>query len=148
MILEEKHHQIVKEIIQRNRKKKSCNKCYDRGFIGFTTEKSIIPCEKCVDTDAAMEEWKKYVAQDNELKEHYQEFFDEELPVEQVQTEETVTEVEIEIIPESTPAEIVKPAPTKPKQQRKTPTKSTTNVKAATNTPKTSPVRKTSARGK
>ena len=150
MILEEKHQQIVKEIIQRNRTKKTCNKCYDRGFIGFTTDKTIIPCEKCVDTDAAMEEWKKYVAGDESLKEHYKEFFDEDLPVEEESTEKPEEEKAEEKPEEKTaePVEVVKKPPAKPRQPRKTETKTTTAVKPTAKTAKASPVRKTSARGK
>ena len=86
MILDEKHRQAAIEIIQKNRKKKSCNKCYDRGYIGFTLEKTIIPCEKCVEIEAAMEQWKQYVAEDETLKEEFRELFDEETTEETTET--------------------------------------------------------------
>ena len=92
MILDEKHQKIAIEIVQRNRKKKSCNKCYDRGYIGFTMDKTIIPCEKCVDIEAAMEEWKKYVAEDQVLKEEYKELFEEEETPEEATIEPQKTE--------------------------------------------------------
>jgi len=78
MVLEEKHQKMAIEIIQNNRKKKSCNTCYDRGYIGFTPEKTVVPCDKCIDVEKAMEEWKKYVSQDQKLKEDFKELFEEE----------------------------------------------------------------------
>ena len=79
MVLDEKHQKVAIEIVQSNRKKKSCNKCYDRGYIGFSADKTIIPCEKCVDMDVAFEAWKVYVAGDAELKEQYKELFEEDV---------------------------------------------------------------------
>jgi len=77
MILEEKHQKVAIAIVQKHRTKKSCPKCYDRGFIGFYADKTIIPCEKCVDIEKAMEDWKAYVAEDEQLKEHFHELFEE-----------------------------------------------------------------------
>jgi len=53
-------------MIKAARTKKSCNKCYDRGYIGFTQEKTIVPCEKCVDTEKSYNDWKEYVKQNEE----------------------------------------------------------------------------------
>jgi hypothetical protein len=88
MTLDEKHQKVAIEIVQRNRTRKSCNKCYDRGYIGFTTDKTIVPCEKCVDMEKAMEEWKVYVAQDEALKEDFKELFEEEETVEDAESTE------------------------------------------------------------
>jgi hypothetical protein len=60
-ILEEKHLEAAKEIAQRNRHKKSCDHCYDRGWIGVSEQNLLVLCPKCVDIDKAMEEWKNYV---------------------------------------------------------------------------------------
>ncbi|MDD4155340.1 MAG: hypothetical protein PHY08_02100 [Candidatus Cloacimonetes bacterium] len=78
MILDEKHQNAAIEIAKNNRKKKSCNKCYDRGYIGFTPDKFIVPCPKCLDMEKAMDEWKAYVAQDEELREELKDLFEEE----------------------------------------------------------------------
>lgn len=78
MILDEKHQKVAIEIVQKNRKKKSCNKCYDRAYIGFTTDKTIIPCDKCVNMEEALEEWKVYVSKDEALKEEFKELFEED----------------------------------------------------------------------
>ena len=78
MILEEKHQQAAIEIVQKNRKKKSCNKCYDRGYIGFSADKTIVPCDKCVDIEKAYEDWKNYVSEDEKLKADFHELFEEE----------------------------------------------------------------------
>jgi len=77
-MLDEIHQKAVIEIVQRHRKKKSCNKCYDRGYIGFTAEKTIVPCDKCVDIEAAMAEWKEYVSKDDKLKEEFADLFTED----------------------------------------------------------------------
>ena len=64
MYLAENHLEKAKEIALNNRKKRTCKKCYDRGYIGLTPENTLVICEKCVNVDAAMEEWKEYVKQD------------------------------------------------------------------------------------
>ncbi|HPR17768.1 MAG TPA: hypothetical protein PLD62_05945 [Candidatus Cloacimonadota bacterium] len=76
--LEEKHLEKAKEIAARNRKKKSCGKCYDRGYIGVTPENTLVLCHKCVDMEKAMADWKSYVAEIPELKEQYHELFEED----------------------------------------------------------------------
>ena len=105
-MLEEKHQQTAIEIVQKHRTKKSCNKCYDRGYIGFSPDKTIIPCEKCVDMEKAYEEWKNYVAQDEQLKDDYKELFVEE------ETESTEESTETEQKDSHAPT-----AETKPKKQ-------------------------------
>ena len=80
-ILEEKHLEAAKEIAQRNRHKKSCDHCYDRGWIGVSEQNLLVLCPKCVDIDKAMEEWKNYVSENEDLKEHFSELF-EEKPIE------------------------------------------------------------------
>ena len=93
MLLDEKHQKVAIEIIQKHRTKKHCNKCYDRGYIGFTPEKTIVPCEKCVDIEKAMEEWKQYVSGDNALKEDFKELFEDDVTTEEtVETEHKVEE--------------------------------------------------------
>lgn len=76
--LAEKHLEKAKEIAVRNRKKKSCGKCYDRGYIGITPENTLALCHKCVDMEKALAEWKIYVSDIPELKEQYKELFEEE----------------------------------------------------------------------
>ncbi|MCL2063546.1 MAG: hypothetical protein FWG98_04150 [Candidatus Cloacimonetes bacterium] len=178
MILEEKHQLVAKEIIQRNRKKKSCNKCYDRGFIGFTTDKTIIPCEKCVEIDTAMEEWKRYVSGDEELKEQFNELFldedgeatsendeSENITEDEITDQKEDTEVKIDKdnlttsssseeakkIAKSSENKVKKGITDKSKPPKTTMDKQkqkTSVSKTNVNTPKATQVRKTSARGK
>ena len=56
--LDEQHLDKAKEFAVHNRKKKSCNNCYDRGYIGTTPENTLVLCPKCVDVDKVMEAWK------------------------------------------------------------------------------------------
>ena len=76
--LEDKHLEVAKEIAARNRKKKRCDKCYDRGYIGVSEDNFLVLCHRCVDMDKAMEDWKKYVADIPELKEHFSDLFEDE----------------------------------------------------------------------
>ena len=78
MYLAENHLEKAKEIALNNRKKRTCKKCYDRGYIGLTPENTLVICEKCVNVDAAMEEWKEYVKQDPQLMEDFKDLFEEE----------------------------------------------------------------------
>jgi len=100
MALEEIHQKAAIDIVQRHRKKKNCNKCYDRGYVGFTAEKTIVPCEKCVDLEAAMAEWKEYVAKDDKLKEEYKELFEDEQTAAEPESEEHSAEVKHTVKPE------------------------------------------------
>lgn len=76
-ILEEKHLDQAKIIASNARTKKTCNNCYDRGYIGTTEDNLLVLCTKCVDMDKAMEDWKEYVSQHEDLKEHFHELFEE-----------------------------------------------------------------------
>ncbi|MDI3503663.1 MAG: hypothetical protein PWP64_599 [Candidatus Cloacimonadota bacterium] len=84
--LDEKHLDEAKKIAQANRKKKSCDYCYDRGWIGVSEQNLLVLCTRCVDMEAAMAEWKNYVSAHEDLKEHFSELF-EETPEEQEETE-------------------------------------------------------------
>ena len=133
MILEEKHQKRAIEIVQSNRTKKSCNKCYDRGYVGFTPDKTVVPCEKCVDLDKAYNAWKDYVAQNEDLKEQFPEVL-EEAPNEADETEETeVSASDVKATKNKDDFKAQKPSAPPPTQ---------------TKTAKTSAVRKTSGRGK
>jgi len=119
MMLDEKHKKVAIEIVQRNRKKKSCGKCYDRGYEGFSSaDNTIIPCSKCVDTEKAYEEWKAYVETDEQLKEDFKELFEEE-----EKTEETVSEADVKVDDHSKP------------KQKSTATKTTKTAKTVDNKP-------------
>ena len=76
--LEEKHLEKAKEFAVANRKKKNCNSCYDRGYIGTTPENTLVLCTKCVNIEKALEAWKDYIEDFPELMEHYQELFEED----------------------------------------------------------------------
>ena len=84
--LDEKHLEAAKAMALKHRTKKSCGLCYDRGWIGVNDENLLITCTKCVDLDATMEEWKTYVLEHDDLKEHFAELF-EEAPVESEEKE-------------------------------------------------------------
>ncbi len=68
----------AKEIALSNRRKKSCGECYDRGYIGTTEENLLILCQKCVDMEKAMDDWKEFVATVPELKEQFSDLFEED----------------------------------------------------------------------
>ncbi|HNQ43829.1 MAG TPA: hypothetical protein PKI59_05340 [Candidatus Cloacimonadota bacterium] len=75
--LDDKHLGEAQKIAAKNRKKKRCDECYDRGWIGVSEQNLLVLCTRCVDMDAAMEEWKAYVVQHEELKEHFSELFED-----------------------------------------------------------------------
>lgn len=81
-MLDEKHLDAAKAIAVKHRKKKSCDNCYERGWIGVTEQNLLVLCGRCVDMEAAVEEWKTYVSEHDELKEHFAELF-EDKPVEE-----------------------------------------------------------------
>ena len=75
--LADNHLEAAQQIAQQNRKKKSCDECYDRGWIGLTEQNLLVLCTRCVDMEKAMEDWKAYVSQHEDLKEHFAELFEE-----------------------------------------------------------------------
>ncbi len=87
--LEEKHLDEAKAIALKHRRKKSCGHCYDRGWIGVNEQNLLILCTRCVDMDAALEDWKAYVTSHDDLKEHFSELF-EEKPVEEEKEHKTL----------------------------------------------------------
>ena len=87
--LEEKHLEAAQEIARKHRRKKSCENCYDRGWIGITDQNLLVLCTRCVDMEAAMEDWKAYVSEHEDLKEHFSELF-EEKPVEEENEEQVL----------------------------------------------------------
>ena len=80
--LEDHHLEAAKQIAKDNRRKKSCDICYERGWIGVSEQNLLVLCTRCVEMDAAMEAWKAYVSSHDDLKEHFSELF-EEKPVEE-----------------------------------------------------------------
>jgi hypothetical protein len=75
--LDEKHLDKAKEFAAKHRRKKSCDDCYDRGWIGTTDQNLLVLCTRCVDLEAALADWKAYVSEHEELKEHFAELFEE-----------------------------------------------------------------------
>ncbi len=75
--LDEKHLEAAQAIAAKHRRKKRCDLCYDRGWIGTTEQNLLVLCTHCVDMDSALEEWKAYVAGHEDLKEHFSELFEE-----------------------------------------------------------------------
>jgi hypothetical protein len=75
--LDDIHLEAAQQIAAKHRKKKSCGNCYDRGWIGVSEQNMLVLCTRCVDMDAAVEEWKAYVTEHEELKEHFSELFED-----------------------------------------------------------------------
>ena len=76
--LPDEHLGKAREIIADNRSKKNCKTCYDRGYLGTNQDNMLVPCNKCVDSDAVMAAWRTYVRETEELSELYGEYFEEE----------------------------------------------------------------------
>jgi len=85
--LDDIHLEAAKQIAGKHRRKKSCDQCYDRGWIGVSEQNLLVLCTKCVDMEAAMADWKQYVSEHEELKEHFSELF-EDKPVEETEAED------------------------------------------------------------
>lgn len=75
--LDDTHLEAAQAIAIRNRVKKSCDSCYDRGWIGVSEQNLLVLCTRCVDMEKAIEEWKAYVNDHEDLKEHFAELFEE-----------------------------------------------------------------------
>jgi hypothetical protein len=75
--LEDHHLEAAQKIAQNHRRKKSCDNCFDRGWIGVTEQNMLVLCTRCVDMEAALEDWKAYVSEHEDLKEHFSELFEE-----------------------------------------------------------------------
>lgn len=88
-ILEDKHLEEAKAIAQKNRKKKRCDDCYDRGWLGVSDQNLLVLCGRCVDMEAAMEDWKTYVSEHEDLKEHFSELFEEPKTAEETEAHPT-----------------------------------------------------------
>ncbi|HHZ15296.1 MAG TPA: hypothetical protein GX398_04200 [Candidatus Cloacimonetes bacterium] len=81
--LDEKHLEAAQKMAAAHRTKKSCDTCYDRGWVGVSEQNLLVLCTRCVDMEAAMADWKEYVSQHEELKEHFSDLFEEKEEVEQ-----------------------------------------------------------------
>ncbi|MGI6197567.1 MAG: hypothetical protein ACOYIS_00360 [Candidatus Cloacimonadaceae bacterium] len=75
--LDDVHLEAAQAIAAAHRTKKSCDTCYDRGWIGVSEQNLLVLCTRCVDMETAMEKWKEYVSQHEDLKEHFSELFEE-----------------------------------------------------------------------
>jgi len=75
--LDDIHLEAAKTMAEKHRKKKRCDNCYDRGWIGVSDQNMLVLCTRCIDMDPAMEEWKQYVSNHDDLKEHFSELFEE-----------------------------------------------------------------------
>ena len=76
--LPDEHLGKAREIAVAKRTRQRCKTCYDRGYVGTNQNNMLVPCSKCVDVDAVMEDWKNYVAETPELQEMYGDYFEEE----------------------------------------------------------------------
>jgi len=76
--LPDAHLKNARELIAANRNKKKCKVCYDRGFVGTNQDNMLVPCGKCVDSEAVMKAWRDYVRGNEELSALYGDYFEEE----------------------------------------------------------------------
>ena len=74
--LPDAHLARAKEIVAEHRTKKRCKSCYDRGYIGYNQNNMLVPCGKCVDTEAVMDAWRTYVRETAALAELYGDYFE------------------------------------------------------------------------
>ena len=72
------HLAYAKQMVLKHKKKTKCNYCYDRGFIGYSEENLLIICHRCVDQDAVLADWKKYVQSVPELWAEFKEDIEKE----------------------------------------------------------------------
>jgi hypothetical protein len=75
--LSDEYLEQAKEMVARHRKAKKCKLCYDRGYQGVNQDNMLVPCSKCVDTDAVLKEWTAYVRNTPELAELYGDYYAE-----------------------------------------------------------------------
>ncbi|MEW6751827.1 MAG: hypothetical protein AB1505_12745 [Candidatus Latescibacterota bacterium] len=68
----------AKELIASHRKRSRCRHCWDRGYLGTNQLNMLVPCSKCVDTEAVMAAWRLHVRQTPELTELYGDYFEPE----------------------------------------------------------------------
>lgn len=76
--LPDSHLANARALIAENRTKKKCKVCYDRGFVGTNQDNMLVPCGKCVDSEAVMKAWRGYVRDNEELSALYGDYFEEE----------------------------------------------------------------------
>jgi hypothetical protein len=75
--LPEQHLAEARKMVVKHKKKKKCNKCFDRGYLGVNEENMLIPCTYCIDSKAVFDEWKTYVKANPDLVELYGDSLDE-----------------------------------------------------------------------
>jgi hypothetical protein len=68
----------AREIITESRNKNNCKICYDRGYWGTNQDNMLVPCGKCVDSEAVMKAWRSYVSENEELSALYGDYFEDE----------------------------------------------------------------------
>ena len=76
--LPDEHLTRAKELALEHRIKSNCKTCYDRGYRGINQDNMLVPCHKCVDTEAMMVSWRAHVRETPELNELYGDYFEEE----------------------------------------------------------------------
>jgi len=59
--LKPEYNKKAEEIITKNIIKKNCGKCYGRGYLGWTVNKELIVCKKCVNVLKTYKEWYEYL---------------------------------------------------------------------------------------
>ena len=81
--LPDAHLAQAKLIVAGQRQKKRCRYCYDRGYVGTNQDNMLVPCARCVDSDAVMAAWRAYVRETPELAALYGDYFERDEEEEQ-----------------------------------------------------------------
>ena len=87
--LPDKYLENAREMVVKHRAKKSCKRCYDRGYLGVDQDNLLVPCAKCVDNDALLAEWRQFVRDTPELSQLYGDYFEAHPEEEGAAQEET-----------------------------------------------------------
>ena len=74
----DKYLENAREMVAKHRAKKSCKRCYDRGYLGVDQDNLLVPCPKCVAGDALLAEWRQFVRDTPELSQLYGDYFEAE----------------------------------------------------------------------
>jgi hypothetical protein len=92
--LPDTHLAQAKKIVAELRQVKRCRNCYDRGYVGTNQDNMLIPCSRCVDSDAVMVAWRAYAQETPELVELYGDYFEADEESEKGSEEQTDGEAE------------------------------------------------------
>jgi hypothetical protein len=76
--LPDAHLAKARELVAAHRRRQRCRHCLDRGYVGKNQDNMLVPCGRCVDEDAVMDAWRRYVRETPELAQLYGDYFEPE----------------------------------------------------------------------